>query len=64
MSSEMADFERKLLSTHVCAETHSTAIRFAQAVHVPDVTIMNLLAAAVLRSNDEVEAFDEIERRS
>ncbi len=59
----MAEFERLLLNTHVCAETHSQAIQFAIAVGVPDMTIMKLLAAAVLRSNEEVEAFDEAENQ-
>ena len=58
----MAEFERQLLDTHVHAQTHSKAIAFARSVEVPDMTIAKLLAAAVFRSNDEVDAFDEWER--
>lgn len=58
----MDEFERQLLDRHVCALTHSRAIAFARKVEVSDKAIANLLAAAVLRSNDEVEAFDEQER--
>jgi hypothetical protein len=58
----MADFERHLLNTHVHAASHSKAIAFARGVQVPDMTIAKLLAAAVLRSDAEIEAFDEWER--
>lgn len=54
--------DRRMLDTHVCAETHSEAIKFARKVGVPDRTISKMLAAAVLRSNAEVEAFDRTER--
>lgn len=58
----LLELDRRLLNGHTCAETHSEAIKFARKVHVPDRTIALLLAAAVLRSNTEVEAFDETER--
>ncbi len=58
----LLELDRRLLNGHTCAETHSEAIKFARSVEVPDRTIAKLLAAAVLRSNDEVEAFDETER--
>lgn len=62
MTFDLTAFERQLLDGHTCAKTHSKAIAFARGVKVPDMTIANLLAAAVLRSNVEVDAFDEIER--
>lgn len=58
----MSQFERWLLDNHACAETHSVSIAFARKMGVPEMTIANLLAAAVLRSNEEVEAFDRTER--
>jgi hypothetical protein len=58
----LLELDRRLLNGHTCAATHSKAIAFARSVEVPDRTIAKLLAAAVLRSNDEVEAFDAWER--
>jgi hypothetical protein len=58
----LIELDRRMLNTHVHAETHSKAIAFARAAEVPDRAISKMLAAAVLRSNDEVDAFDEWER--
>lgn len=59
----MNQFEAWLLDNHACAQTHSKAIAFCRKAKVPDMQIANLLAAAVLRSDEEVDRFDEWERQ-